>query len=210
MRVGFLILFFLFLTIFFFFITSLLATESFLRFCEVKTNPKLKQAIDEKEDSFGLSLLSYCILKGQTGQVDWLLKQNADRESLAYNWWTHIFWASLNGEYASVRLLLQAGVSVNIKGDDGKTPLHLACLGLHESLFIDFLKTNPSLQLLPEFIKKSIHHGEKENYFWIIRSLLVKGANPDIPDEKGLSVLDLAKQIEDLELLKILEESTKL
>jgi ankyrin repeat protein len=79
---------------------------------------------------------------------------------------TAIIWASFCGaEISLTYLLAQPGIAINVQNDQGETPLHLAIL--------------------------SPNNNSPTN---LVKRLLIKGADVEMKDKKGRTVIDLCKK----------------
>ena len=74
----------------------------------------------------GWAPLHFAAFEGRTEVVKYLLKEGAEKDSLAPNGYTPLLLAMRNGHMDAARELLYADADVNIKGARGETALSLA------------------------------------------------------------------------------------
>ena len=117
-----------------------------------------------------------------------------------------------NGEHPEEILrLLELGADINVRNHKGKTALHCAAkagfLGVIELLIkkgatIDAPDNNGETALF-EAIRSTIKDGEKQRA--AIEALLVKGADPNLKNGKGLTALQVAQRMRRADAGKIVE-----
>jgi len=128
------------------------------------------------------------------------------------------------GKLGIVRLLLENGANVNVKGYDGQTPLYTAVQRQNKKMVEFLLHFHADVNLTGKYdktplfcavndhsndnysLKNILTKEQKENKLEIIRLLLEKGANPNQQEKSvRLSALKCAKQYalkEELELME--------
>ena len=87
-----------------------------------------------------LSRLLYSDLTPREGSVKSILKEgkvNPDKIRIAYGW-PLLHWAAVKGHLSAGEDLLDEGVNIHAKDEDGNTALHLACRENH-SKFVGLL-----------------------------------------------------------------------
>ena len=132
---------------------------------------------------------------------------------------SHMGWPPLvyacrgdNGEHPEeIQRLLALGADINIQNYKGKTGLHCAAkagflnvikLLLEKGAAIDATDNNGETPLF-EAIRSTIKSGEKQRA--AIEALLVKGADPNVKNRKGLTPLQVAKRMRRADAGKIVE-----
>ncbi|OBT84917.1 hypothetical protein VE02_06569 [Pseudogymnoascus sp. 03VT05] len=93
-----------------------------------------------------------------------------------------------------VRILLEAGASVDALHRDGRTPLHLSCrqsLGISKLL----LEHGASINAVAHDGSRPLHDAVKESNVPLIDMLVARGAAWDVKDIEGRTPLDLALEV---------------
>ncbi|KFY21218.1 hypothetical protein V491_03068 [Pseudogymnoascus sp. VKM F-3775] len=93
-----------------------------------------------------------------------------------------------------VRILLEAGASVNALHRDGRTPLHLSCrqsLGIAKLL----LQHGANVNAVSHDGSRPLHDSVKESNLRLIDELVARGAAVDVKDLEGRTPLDLALEV---------------
>ncbi len=127
---------------------------------------------------------------------------------------TPIFMALSNGSVDMVRMLLDKGADLNIYDEKGLTPIHriITQEGYTGS---SYYPATELIEVLLEYgadinkpTKKEqftpLIYSAQEHKAKIMQYLLESGANDELTDKKGLTVLDYAKQYECTACLKLL------
>lgn len=91
---------------------------------------KAGQSLDEPSGVNGWTPLMHAIHTNKLQSVEALLKAGADANRSCCRGLTPLILASGNGQQEIVRLLLQRGADAMLKGDDGRTALDVAIMGL--------------------------------------------------------------------------------
>jgi ankyrin repeat protein len=111
-------------------------------------------------------------------EVQTLLDLGADIDVRNYKGKTALHYAAKAGFLKVINLLIEKGATVDATDQDGETPLF-------------------------EAIRSTIKDGEKQRA--ALEALLVKGANPNLRNQKGLTVLQVAQRIRRAEKEKVVE-----
>jgi ankyrin repeat protein len=109
-------------------------------------------------------------------EVQRLLELGADIDVRNYKGKTALHYAAKAGFLKVINLLIEKGATVDATDQDGETPLF-------------------------EAIRSTIKDGEKQ--LAALEALLVNGANPNLRNQKGLTVLQVAQQIRRAEKEKV-------
>ena len=104
---------------------------------------------------------------------------------------------SLNGQTEIIKLLLDKGVNVNVKNDNGNTPLNLSALN-GETKTVNFLLTNganPNLE--DKQLNTPLHYAVFLGEEKAVEDLLKAGANVYSLNKESKTTLDIANTIQD-------------
>ena len=93
-----------------------------------------------------------------------------------------------------VKLLLEAGASVNQTNSVGQTALHMCCHSGQNTILKTLLSHSSDVHLRDAFGRTPLHYACKYNSLDIIDLLLEAGAQANIVDSRGLTELELAAQ----------------
>lgn len=117
-----------------------------------------------------------------------------------------------NGEHPDeIQELLELGADIDIQNYKGKTGLHYAAkagflkvinLLIENGADLDALDNDGETPLF-EAIRSTIKSGEKQRA--ALEALLIKGANPNVKNRKGLTPLQIAKRMRRAETGRIVE-----
>ena len=100
---------------------------------------------------------------------------------------TPLLFAARHGAVDSARLLLEAGADVNDEGADGNSTLVLAAMSGHDMLARYLLERGAELNAAGAGYT-ALHAAVLRSQPGLVRALLAKGANPDIPLLRGTPV----------------------
>ncbi|MBN2270416.1 MAG: ankyrin repeat domain-containing protein [Sedimentisphaerales bacterium] len=95
------------------------------------------------------------------------------------------------GALAQVEVLLEEGIDVNAKDEDGKTPLHLAVQEDHKDVVQALVSKGADVNAKDNKGMTPIHLATLRNLRDIIDLLISKGANVNTKNEKGETPLDI-------------------
>ena len=116
------------------------------------------------------------------------------------------------GEHPNdVLRLLELGADINVRNSKGKTALHCAAKAGFLKVINLLIEKGASMDALDkmgetplfEAIRSTIKNGEKQRV--TIEALLVKGANPNLKNSKGLTLLQVAQRMRRTDARKIVE-----
>lgn len=163
-------------------------------------------------DEDGQTLLMYAVMDDDADLelVQHLLKLGSHVNAIDDDGRTALTYAILdNGENPSItHLLLHAGAEVNIADKDhGCTPLHFACREQYMEIAEALIHAGALVDSKESFgnTPLALAVGKNTNLN-LIRMLLQRGANPDTPNNSGISPRDRARRIGHSGILSIFEE----
>ena len=141
--------------------------------------------------------------QGHAGKIPTRLTEKSYRETSIYE----LFYAVKNGDFSSVRELIDKGVDVNVTDTDGWTPIHYATLkGLTKIIQILVEKgADPNKRTREGWTP--LHLAVVYDKYDVAMLLLQKGADPNLQDSKGKTPLHWAIENNKTELAKLLVES---
>ncbi len=110
--------------------------------------------------------------------------------------------AVLGGNFDIVEFVLKNGANVNIRGDGGMTPLHLACERSNEAMVELLLQNGANINVLDFRMMSPLHYACKTPTPSIVHRLVVHGASVNLQGELGRSPLILASKANDVESVR--------
>lgn len=118
------------------------------------------------------------------------------------NGMTPLMTASHGGEIAVIGMLIAAGASLEARNGDGNNALWLACVGNHLEVIDLLVDAGIDVDNRNETGATSLMYAASSGRAPVVERLLAKGADaaPETPD--GFSALDLASNVECLNLLR--------
>jgi len=141
--------------------------------------------------------------QGHAGKIPTRLTEKSYREPSIYE----LFHAIQNGDFSSVRELIDKGVDVNVTDTDGWAPIHYATSkGLTKIIQILVEKgADPNKRTREGWTP--LHLAVVYDKHDVAVLLLQKGADPNLQDSKGKTPLHWAIENNKTELVKLLVES---
>lgn len=137
--------------------------------------------------------------KGHTDVVQLLIEHAADVNSRDRNHRTPLHLASVMGDASTIELLLQRGADFNARSKDDSTPLHRAAfsgsLGAVELLLQHGAEVNACNRAHMTPLHKSFLNDFKAPDVDVVRLLLENGANVDVKDGKGRTLIRIARSV---------------
>ncbi len=123
-------------------------------------------------------------------------------------WYEDIHDAVRKGDLERVRSLVEADAElVNLKDEDGRTPLHWACLGGRNEIVAFLIEKGAELNTIDMRANAPLHYLADRGNEQGIRLLFGKGADPDILDNEKNAALHLAAQANAVGAAKALVEN---
>ncbi len=108
-----------------------------------------------------------------------------------------IFSAAKEGNIEEVRRLVESGVDVNVKDNDGRTPLHFAA-GLGYIEVVKYLISKGAYVNVKENAHGAtpLHLAAEFGQIEVVKYLISKGAEVNVKDNYGNTPLDYARKTE--------------
>jgi ankyrin repeat protein len=153
-------------------------------------------ALANGNDATGERPLVAAVAAGSAESVRLLLQRGASPDVKGAIGLTPLGMAAAEGRNDLVGILLRGGARPDLAGDNRGTPLHEAVRYDHAPVVATLLKSDP---VIARYDREGMHplalaaargsHGSLE-------ALLAAGADPDLPDSKGLTALYWARRFE--------------
>ncbi len=164
-------------------------------------NLEVSEALIEKgvevnqATSQGYTPLHIGAQKGNSAIVNLLLSNGASVNALTTDMQSALHFAVKVKSRASVNSLVQNGASVNVQDNVGNSPLHHACKNLDQSITAILVSNQAELNVVNHLGDYPIHYAvsQKKNQLGITQVLVDAGADINVKNRKGTSVLKLAK-----------------
>lgn len=147
-------------------------------------------------------MLDDLFLAVKTGNLDWLEQcyndSKTDFNSLNSEGLAPIHLAALKCQLSSlVALVERYGADISVKSSDGRSVMHLALSGGSQKdtlkVVAYLIKKNVDLNCCTTSMWSPLHEAAHQGYLKCVKLLLLKKANPNIPDLLGSYPHDIAK-----------------
>jgi ankyrin repeat protein len=175
--------------------------------------------VNNNDSQLGEAPLHIAAEEGKAEIMQLLIKKGANINITDANGDTPLHYITssqyFHGNYETViDILVKAGADLNIKNKLGRTPLHSATARDRREPVSILLKNHAALNLQDNEGNTALHlavmnvHGYSswQQYQDVIESLLCYGALTTIKNKAGKSVLDIARELNDDDLKKLLTE----
>ena len=186
--------------------TTLIRAISSKKIDEVKSllNKGANINLAEKKGLQGTPLM-YAASTGNIELCKLLIENNANINQLDINKDHALNWATFYGHIAVMKLLIQNGTDLSIKSKHG-TALDVSQRLWHHDSVANVFRSNKQTTLLSKNEQKFIKAIKQENYD-DLKKLLKRGVSPNLKDEIGIPVLQLASQIGNKQMVEFLVDN---
>ena len=162
---------------------------------------KLKMPVNTIHDN--MTLLHYASLYCHYPIVEYLVENGADVNQTEIYGNRAIHFASEGGSLAIVKFFIEKrGIDKDIKGSNGRTPLHCACEKGRISIVEYLISIGAAIEAQDLDDQTPLHYASRWLKFTVVSYLLSKGANKYAINKKGQTPHDLALLDEMKDLLK--------
>ncbi|XP_027888784.1 putative ankyrin repeat domain-containing protein 31 [Xiphophorus couchianus] len=161
---------------------------------EIKNKPELNQQKRGKLKSCRGEKSASSSRSGKVPTEKKLHKRNAKGETLLHK-------ACRRKDLPQVRMLLQAGIRVNMEDYAGWTPLHEACVSGDESVVEELLRAGANVNALSCEGVTPLHDAVYSGHHQVVKLLLENSSIPADQNVGGKSLLDMAEDRSMKELL---------
>jgi ankyrin repeat protein len=142
----------------------------------------------DARDAEGLTAMSWAIVQGRTDRCCAVVMAAVrDIDTANNKGWTRLIAADYC--YNIVRALIAAGAGVNIAGNDGETPLQIACCYGVTDTAIALLKGGADVNIASNDNVTPLIIASRNGYTDVVLVLLSAGARVDIADNDGATPL---------------------
>jgi len=170
----------------------------------VSSSSSPKDALSIRDD-FGLTLLHLTCEGGHHNCISFLLDSGADMNVKDEQGATPLHYAAKGGNSKCISLLLERGCSCTVVDDYGMTPLHYCVKQGHYDVVNLLCRHAPSVVNQPDdhgWTPLHVAVANKKNL--CIAPLALMGADRDLKDNQGRTVLDIALEKEYTDIANIL------
>jgi len=148
----------------------------------------------------GAILWDFLVMRGDIEMQQWLQERGAAPQRTVLTHFTNIFEAAMDGTVEDVKRFVEQGVSVDARDDSddrkGMTPLHFAAMNgnieLIRGLVLELrasINIQDSIGVTPIFAASVINKIESMNCLYAL------GADPNIPDNEGITIKEYADMV---------------
>ena len=120
-----------------------------------------------------------------------------------------IHYEASEGRTDDLRRSLAAGTDATLPDDAGFTPLHFAAQNLHAEAAQALIDAGASLQARNKFGATPLHlalFNVRDTEGAIVRVLLAAGADPDDPNDTGVTPRGLAQRVSNYDLMRFFRD----
>lgn len=169
----------------------------------LKEFPALAFEFDEN----GATLLFEAIRYGNENAVDILLQHQADIHSIEeIQGSTPLLMAVNLGHLSIARTLLEAGADPEVKGLFGQTPLIRSVIEGHHDILALLLEFGVITDRRDDSGNAAIMHAVEDNQIEMVKSLIFAGADTTMKNAAEMSLEEIAKNMQHLELADFLRQ----
>jgi ankyrin repeat protein len=186
--------------------TALITAISSKKLDEVKALIRRGANINlaEKKGLKGTPLM-YAASTGNIELCKLLIENNPNINQLDVNKDHALNWATFYGHIAVMKLLIKNGADLSIKSKHG-TALDVSQRLWHHDSVANVFRSTKQATLLSKNEQKFIKAIKQENYD-DLKKLLKRGVSPNLKDEIGIPVLQLASQIGNKQMVEFLVDN---
>ena len=108
--------------------------------------------------------------------------------------WTPLMFATDNGDYETVKLLIEYGADVNIQNCDGETALIISVICNSKRISSLLVKSGADINIKNNWGRDALMFAADFDFNKIGQNLLLNGANMDATDNQGNTAYDIARK----------------
>jgi ankyrin repeat protein len=178
--------------------TNLQISEELIKACEDGDLGKVQQLITDGADinsknKLGETLLELACKNSRTSVADFLLTKGVKPDIIGYNGFSVLHRACGEEGYLHiVELLLSKGATVDIKNDEGTTPLHTAAAINNEAVLKYLIDHGADVNSADDNGYTPLHMACGNGFEASVNLLINRGANINMKDIDGLTPLQMA------------------
>ncbi|KAH1981979.1 hypothetical protein KXW88_005009 [Aspergillus fumigatus] len=164
--------------------------------------------VNARDNQLGITPLHCAAHRGNEEMVELLLDYKAEINAICKNGNTAMHYAAEQGKRKVIKILQARRASSRVVNRQGLTALHSAIGTAYEEATVPLLIKTRSDMDFPNVITgdTALHIAIELRRQRIVLFLLEKGANPNVPNNKGLTPLQLAAKADNCEALSVLLE----
>jgi ankyrin repeat protein len=162
------------------------------------------------KDEYGITPLHWAVAFGKSRIINVLLENGADINAKGA-FGTPLHWVAAGAVAPDVnrsniaKLLIEHGADVNARNHQGLTPLHLAAMHGNVDVAKVLLENGADANVNDQGLT-SLHLAALGGCADMVELLLKHGADPSIRDSDGKTALDIARESNRKDVVKIIEE----
>ncbi|KAI8333604.1 ankyrin repeat-containing domain protein [Chlamydoabsidia padenii] len=164
-----------------------------------RTPPTRSPSRERSVDSLDNSVLAPPTKKMDPTKLDPHKKDTSGR--------THLHRWAIRGDVDVVRVLLQAGADPNVTDHAGYTPLHEAALRNRGNVVRLLLENGANVNAKGVDLDTALHDAIDNGHPDVVEILLQFGADPHIRNSKGMSPMEMAKELDLVDVHVLLKQA---